>query len=127
MGMVKVACHHIGGLSIRLFRQGWDDGTGSGIKPIVPVGAPVVLSGPPNRRDSLGTNSSGRVANSFGITEVDEEFMNEWVAQNSGKNPLLDSGVVYVLKDDAAPEPVPADTPQIDPASVQARPKEGRK
>lgn len=95
MGKVRVACRQINGVTIALFKPGYDDGTGSGYKPIVRDGDPIVLKGPSALHTGAGnTEGAGLEA---GITHVDADFMERWLAQNKDKNPLLNMGMIQVL------------------------------
>lgn len=95
MGKVKVACRQINGVTIALFKPGYDDGTGSGYRPIVRDGSPVVLKGPSSLH--TGAGNTGGAGLEAGITEVDADFMERWIAQNKDKNPLLNFGMIQVL------------------------------
>lgn len=111
---VKVACRHTNGLTIRLFRKGYDDGTGSGYQPIVADGAPVKLNGPSPLH--AGAGATARPDLEPGITEVDRGFMELWLNQNR-LNPFVTRGMVYVLGPVEEPgEQQPAQKPEEPPA-----------
>lgn len=100
MGMVKVACRQVGGISLRLYRRGWDDGTGVTLN--VPVGDAVVLNGPPHQGHSLGIGLSDSNELGVGYTMVDEAWMSEWMEQNKGKNPFVDMGLIEIVPESEA-------------------------
>jgi hypothetical protein len=93
MGKVRVACRRINGISIRLTKLGWDDGTGDNVKPRVPDGLPVILAGPSSRLS--GVNGTNRLDLDPGITEVDAGWIEQWLDQNK-LNPFVVSGMIYV-------------------------------
>lgn len=100
---VRVECYHPGGLMLRLFRPGYDDGTGQ--TPMVVDGAGVRLNGP-------STITAGGVGNPGssdlpGITEIDAAWWAAWVEQNAGKNPLYDAGVIRLVEEPAPENPIP--------------------
>lgn len=87
--MKRIGCRIVNGVKLRLFKEGYDDGTGK--CPIVPSGEQVTLAGP-SARDA-GTCAPGEGDPS--ITMVSDAFWKDWVAQNKGKNPLFDLGHIY--------------------------------
>ena len=95
MSKVRVACRIPNGISIRLYKTGWDDGTGDGVKPTVPDGPFVRLAGPSSRL--TGAGATNRLDLEPSITEVDADWMNKWIEQNRGKNPFLDTGLIYIV------------------------------
>lgn len=107
--MKRIACQHVNGISLRLFKEGPDDGTGQ--KPQVVDGPPVILSGPNARGAGVGTPSG--YGGGFSVTDVDPEYWAAWLAQNKGKNPLLDGGLIYDLDEkDAKAEEKNEERPQ---------------
>jgi hypothetical protein len=99
---VKVSCTQTNGLSICLFHKGYDDGTG--IRQVVRDGPHIRLNGPSGliAGTTTGDHSHGGAP---GITEVDAEWWSKWLEQNTGKNPLLDAGVVAEVREEENPTP----------------------
>lgn len=93
MGQVKIACRQIGGVQIRLWKKGWDDGTGDNVRPTVVDGPPVALKGPSARL--AGVQSSSPMDLEPEHTLVDADWWARWKDQNEGKNPLLDHGAIW--------------------------------
>lgn len=93
MATVKVACTVINGLLIRNQIEGVDDGTGDGVKQ-AGHGPAIRLSGPSGR--DTGVGATDRQDLDPGITEVESEFMTEWLRQNA-KNPFVVSNRVYIV------------------------------
>lgn len=89
----RIACRVVNGVKLRLFKEGYDDGTGK--KPMVVDGDAVVVAGPSGHGAGVGAPSG--FGGGYSITEVDDAFWTAWVAQNEGKNPLLDGGEIYDL------------------------------
>jgi hypothetical protein len=99
MGIVRVACTVINGLLIRNAIDGVDDGTGDGVKQ-AGHGPAIRLNGP-SARDT-GVGATDRRDLEPGITEVDEDFMTEWLRQNA-KNPFVVDEWVYVVEHSEVP------------------------
>ncbi len=99
---VQVACYQPGGLMLRLFRPGYNDGIGQ-----IPMvdGVGVRLTGP----SSMTAGGVGNPGSSDlpGITDVDAEWWERWVAQNKGKNPLYDEGLIRLVEEPADENPIP--------------------
>lgn len=93
MGTIKVACRVVNGIKLRLFKQGFDDGTGDGQRPTVVDGAAVTLKGP----SSLNTGAGATAPSGLEpvINEVDQDFITRWLEQNA-ENPLRLQGMVYL-------------------------------
>jgi hypothetical protein len=91
MMTVKVACRQIGGIRIRLFKRGDDDGTGA--HPTVAASIGVALAGPSALH--AGAGDASPLGLEPGVTEVDGDFWREWKSQNEGHNPLYDRGLIY--------------------------------
>lgn len=89
---VRIACRVPNGVKLRLFKPGYDDGTGSGIRATVIDGAPVTIAGSPSL--ATGVNSPVPPRDDTTITEVDAEFWQKWREQNK-LDPLLAHGVIY--------------------------------
>lgn len=87
----RIACTNVNGIKLRLFKEGYDDGTG--FKPQVVDGPAVTISGP--SAVGTGVSSPSGYGGGYAITDVDAPFWDAWVAQNKGKNPLFDEGFVY--------------------------------
>ena len=103
---VKVACSVPNGLAIRLFKVGYDDGTGDNVKPMIGDGAGVRLNGPSALHTGAGNTSPTDLEP--GITEVDAEWWGKWLAQNQ-QNPFVAERFVYEFKEEAkaeAPNPL---------------------
>lgn len=100
-GMVKVACHVLNGLAIRLFREARDPVSGG--PTMVQDGVGVRLNGPSSAMSGAGNTSPEGLAP--GITEVDEDWMKRWMEQNA-QNPPVSMKQVYVL-DEETKDPNP--------------------
>jgi hypothetical protein len=94
MGTVKVVCRVPGGLKIKLFKKGFDDGTGDNVTTSVLDGPPVTLNGPPAGFAS-GVNSA-HGSHDPAITEVDEGWMTKWMEQNK-QNPFVQQSEIYMV------------------------------
>lgn len=105
--IVRVACAVPNGVMIRRWKPGYDDGTG--FKPTIPDGPAVQLNGTSAVAAGVGNTSPSGL--DPGITEVDAEWWDAWLAQN-GENPLVAMEHVWVLKDpeEAKAEPDPDPT-----------------
>jgi hypothetical protein len=101
MSIVKVACSVVNGVMIRLYKEGYDDGTGDGIKPMVKDGPGVRLRGPSALY--AGTANAGGDDLVPEITEVDAEWFAEWMKQNA-QNPMVTFGAIRVA-DEKGPNP----------------------
>ena len=86
---VKVACHVPNGLTVCLFKQGFDDGTG--VNPTVRDGDWVKLKGPASLHTGAGATSRPDAAP--GIIEVNAEWFDKWWAQNQ-KNPMVEMKLI---------------------------------
>jgi hypothetical protein len=102
--MAKVACRIVNGIAIHLGREGFDDGTGDGVKPWVRDGAIVRLKGPSSLMAGAGTTSP--VLEPV-INEVDGEWIAKWFAQNA-KNPIVTSKMVELVDEGKGPNPTAA-------------------
>lgn len=91
--MVKVYCGQINGLMIRLFKKGYDDGTGDGVSPMVADGPGVQLNGPSSL--NTGAGATDRRDLPPGETWVDSEWIARWMEQNA-QNPFVTGGLIYV-------------------------------
>jgi hypothetical protein len=97
MSNVKVACHLVNGMNIRLFRQGYDDGTGDNVRQVIQDGPGVRLNGPDGKSAGVGDPAGGKHLPP-GVTEVDEEWARKWLAQNK-LNPFVAEGLIYIVDD----------------------------
>lgn len=97
MARARVSCSIPGGIELRLFKRGYDDG--AGVRPMVPDGPAFLLPGPETRNAGVGAESGGAPV----ITEVDEKFMDAWLEQNE-RNPLVANGSIARVKEDDAGE-----------------------
>ena len=93
---VTVFCRIANGVELRLFKPGYDDGTGSGYRPIVGTGPKVLLKGPSGL--AAGTADHAGVHAEPVANEIDAAWWAEWQEQNKGHNPLFDRGFVYEEK-----------------------------
>ena len=100
MPNVKVACHVVNGLMIRLFKRGWDDGTGDGVAPMVVDGPGVRLTG--IHAIHAGAGNTEAKTRPPGITEIDGEWFDRWLVQNQ-QNPFVKDGMIHLLKEDVPP------------------------
>lgn len=91
----RVACSVMNGISIRLSKPGYDDGTG--VKPMIHDGPPVVLRGPSSLH--AGTANSWGAGSEPVVNEVDADWMGRWLEQNA-ENPLVADGHIKVLRED---------------------------
>ena len=90
---VRIGCRVANGLDICLFKPGYDDGTGSGYRPILP-GKRVSLKGPGGLAAGVGDQALQR-SQRHDVTDVDAVFWDEWKAQNAGKNQIFDQGLIF--------------------------------
>ena len=93
---VTVGCRIVNGLTIRHCKPGYDDGTGSGYRPVYPTGPAVHLNGPSALHAGANNHALHDKA-SAQETEVDETWFAEWLKQNE-KNPIVTQGMVYLVK-----------------------------
>ncbi|MHB8272525.1 hypothetical protein [Bradyrhizobium sp.] len=102
---VKVACSVPNGLAIRLFKVGYDDGTGDNVRPMIGDGPGIRLNGPSSLH--TGAGNTGGIGLEPGITEVDAAWWAAWLAQNQ-QNPFVGEKMVYEFKDkgEKAPNPL---------------------
>lgn len=104
---VRVACSVPNGLAIRLFKVGYDDGTGH--NPMIWDGPGIRLNGPSALQ--AGTNNTTGELIEPGITEVDAEWWGLWLAQNA-QNPFVGEHMVYEFKPEPGePGPYPESQP----------------
>lgn len=96
--MVKVACLIPNGIMIRRSKQGFDDGTGDGVKPMIHDGPGIRLNGPSSLH--TGAGATDRQDLPVAITEVEDEWWAAWLEQNQN-SPLVTMKQVYVLSEDA--------------------------
>ncbi len=89
--MVKVACKIPNGIELRLFKQGFDDGTGQ--RPLIhdQTKPRVFLAGP----NTLGAGVGNTMVETAPAvhSDVDAEYFAEWLKQNE-KNPLVTKGFI---------------------------------
>lgn len=91
---VKIECSHMGGLMLNIFTRGRGE---FGEPTVVRDGPGIRLNGPSGVMG--GTNAGAELPASPGITEIDAEWWSKWREQNTGKNPLLDQGVIREFKE----------------------------
>ena len=103
MQKVKVACHLVNGMMIRLFREGYDDGTGDNVRPMIVDGPGVRLNAPEGKLAGTGDPSGGKHLPP-GITEVEENWMRAWLKQNA-QNPFVAEGLIYIIDEGQGPNP----------------------
>lgn len=96
--MKRIGCRIVNGVKLRLFKEGYDDGTGK--CQIVADGDAVTLAGPAARQ--AGTTAPGHGEPC--ITLVSDEWWQRWLAQNKGKNPLFDLGHIFDIDADESRE-----------------------
>lgn len=101
---VRVECGIPNGMSLQLWKRGYDDGTG--FHPMIRDGSPVILNGPSST--DTGVGNTERPDLPFGVTEVDAEFWSAWLAQNE-KNPAFGIGQIRAAKDQ------PEEVDKLDP------------
>lgn len=94
---VRIACSVPNGIMIRLSRQGYDDGTGDGVRPMIGDGPPIRLAGPAALH--TGVNATSGEGLEPGVTPVDAEWWAKWVDQHK-LDPLIVGGYVYELRGD---------------------------
>lgn len=98
--LVRVACLVPNGLMIRRFKPGSDDDGGA----LVADGPGIRLNGPSSLHTGVGATQ--RTELEPGITEVDAEWIDGWLAQNpADKNQMVGDRLVYVVKDDEPGNP----------------------
>jgi hypothetical protein len=102
--MVQVACHIPNGIMICLWKPGYDDGTGDGVKTTIRDGATVRLNGPPSLH--LGVNAMDGAGLPPGLTEIDHEWWTKWLAANQ-KNPFVMQKQVYLFEPEKTENPTP--------------------
>jgi hypothetical protein len=90
---VKIACRIPNGIMIALWKPGFDDGTGDGVKPTIRDGAAIRLRGPSGIH--TGVNATEGHGLLPGLTEVDEEWWGKWWAANP-KNPFVVDKMIYL-------------------------------
>lgn len=94
---VRVGCTQPGGLMIRYVVQ----------EPADPFKQPRVSAGVrlngPSTHVAAGVGVPIAPGGDFGTTEVAAEFWRLWHDQNTGRNPLLDGGTIFLLDDDGKP------------------------
>jgi hypothetical protein len=93
---VKIACKIPNGIKLRLMKEGYDDGTGSGVRPQVVDGAAVTLAGPSSLHAGAG-NTEAR-GQPHGVTEVDAGWWARWHEQNK-EGILCVEEFIYELKE----------------------------
>jgi hypothetical protein len=91
--MVKVACHMDNGVMLNLFKPGYDDGTGDGVKPTIRDGVGFRLNGPGGKSGGINGNSVPP-----GITDVPDKWFEEWLKQNK-LNPMVTQNMIYALQE----------------------------
>ena len=94
---VTVACSVVGGVSIRRYAPGHDDGTGK--NPTVPTGPEIVIPGPSSAAAGVNNMQALRPV----LSSQDEEFMSAWMKENE-RNPLVASGQIKIVKPDEEDE-----------------------
>lgn len=93
--MVKIACHVVNGIMIRLSQEGFDDGTGN--KPMVHDGPGVRLNGPSALHTGAGNTAPPDLPPV--VTEVDDEWWAAWLKQNA-QSPLVTMKQVHLLDEE---------------------------
>ena len=96
---VTVACSVPNGVTLRLMERRFDDGTG--YKPMVRVGDPVVLKGPSTAQGGVN-NHVGEGAHVMN-EGIDHEWIEKWLKQNE-KSPLVIRKDIFIAED-AEPRP----------------------
>jgi hypothetical protein len=91
--MVQVACHIPNGIMIALWKPGFDDGTGDGVKPTIRDGAAIRLRGPSGLH--TGVNATEGTHLEPGLTDIDSEWWDKWWAANQ-QNPFVMQKQVYL-------------------------------
>lgn len=115
---VRVACTIQNGYELRLYKEGYDDGTGA--RPRVPDGDAVILKGP----DATQSGANAMASMPAVVTEVDEPFITKWLVQNE-QNPFVKRGCILVLPArDKAAAPVasplhPAPAPESGSVAIE--------
>ncbi len=94
---VKIACLIPNGIYVRLYKSGFDDGTGDGVKPTVHDGPAVRLNGPSPLHTGVGNTDPVDIEPGF--TEVDAEWWEKWVEQNA-INPAVATKQIFVAPED---------------------------
>lgn len=100
--MVKVACTVPNGITLRLYKSGYDDGTGDGVKPMVYDGDQVRLAGPSSLHTGAHATARGDIEPT--LTEVDGEWWAKWIKQNEN-NPAVTGG--HIREHREQPNPIP--------------------
>jgi hypothetical protein len=100
--MVKIACHVPNGIMIRRSKEGFDDGTGDGVKPIIHDGPGIRLNGPSALH--TGAGNTAREDLPPGLTEVEDDWWEAWFSKNQ-QNPLVTMKQVYVAPPEEAENP----------------------
>jgi hypothetical protein len=95
---VRIGCKQVNGLLLQLWTDGPDDGTGTKTK--AKDGPAIRLQGINARAAGVGNTEP---VNDHGVTEVDAEWWDKFLKQNSGHNALLDQGVIYQIKENPTP------------------------
>jgi len=96
--MVTIACRVPNGIMIRRSKKGADDGTGDGVQMMAHDGPGIRLNGPSALHTGAGATSRGDLPP--GLTEVESEWWDAWLAQNQ-QNPLITMEQVYLAPEDA--------------------------
>lgn len=94
---VSVGCRQPNGVMIRVMMSESSDPLKSTLF------SPAVRLTGPNVGVAAGTFDPTGAGKEYGATRVDAEFWRTWVAQNGGRNPLLDGGTVFLLDDEGKP------------------------
>ena len=102
--MVQVACRVPNGIMIALWKPGFDDGTGDGVKPTIRDGAAVRLHGPSGLH--TGVNATGGTGLEPGLTDIDGEWWDKWWTANQ-QNPLVTQKQVYLHEPEPPENPTP--------------------
>lgn len=120
MALVKVACRHANGLTIRRVIPGPDDGGGK--FPLIPDGPAVRLNGPSGIHTGTG-DASGEFAEP-GYTDVEREWIEAWLEQNR-ETLLVKENFVYIVEDQKSDAPEAEQAPEGDRAQASGSDGEG--
>ncbi len=109
MPKVKVACRAVNGLKIKRFKPGYDDGGGK--QPPIPIDAGITLNGPSGLHAGAGNPSAD--GQEPGITLVDKEWIEAWIAENEATE-FVRGGYIEIVPDSEIPDEEPEE-PSPDP------------
>jgi hypothetical protein len=100
---VQVACRVPGGIMSAHWKPGFDDGTG--VKPTIRDGAAIRLNGPSGVHTGVNATEGSRDLPP-GLTEIDAEWWDKWLAANP-KNPFVTDKLVYLHEPEPPENPTP--------------------